>query len=102
MVYHGKMDMQKTWKFSEPKNVAVITTKKILIRESDIVFVSHDADDGMWQFLDSFENDETSAAIIGLGELVNIDSSVTKIADLPLGWIATRENKNADWIRYTQ
>ena len=37
--------------FSEPENTAVITCCHIIDNGADILYVSHDAEDGMWQFL---------------------------------------------------
>jgi len=86
-------------KFNEELNVMVITTKKILNKKSPILFVSHDADDGMWQFLDGKEANFDEAMIVGLEEIVNIDNSLNDIADLELGWYAWRETRTGNWIR---
>lgn len=87
------------FRFLEDKNTMVITTKDIIEKKKEIVLVSHDEDDGMWEFLDGADVAEENAAIISLTELVNIDASVNEVSDLPLGWIAYRENKEAHWIK---
>ena len=45
------------WPFSDPPNVAVFTTGQVVRGERAVLYVSHDADDGAWQFLtgDDFE-----------------------------------------------
>ena len=78
--------------FSEAKNTMVITTK-------DIVLVSHDEDDGMWEFLDGEDVKEENAVIVSLDEIVEIDDTLNELYDLLLGYIAYRENKGAEWIR---
>ena len=75
----------------------VITTKKIMNKESSILFVSHDEDDGMWEFLDGNDVNEKEAVIVSLFEIVQIDMTINQIADLPLGWIAYRENVHNKW-----
>lgn len=87
------------FKFSDDKNTMVITTKNIIQKKKDIKLVSHDEDDGMWEFLDGEEVDEKSAAIVSLFEMVLIDNSINELFDLPLGWIAYRENRNLEWTR---
>jgi len=68
-------------------------------RHSPILYVSHDSDDGMWQFLDGEEVIELDARILGLKELIDIDPSLVQLADLPIGWTAWRETKFNRWIR---
>ncbi len=87
------------FKFNEDKNTMVITTKSIMQNIKDIVLVSHDEDDGMWEFLDGMDVDEENAVIVSIWEMVCIDNSVNELFDLPIGWIAYRENKNGRWIR---
>ncbi|MGO4185903.1 hypothetical protein AB4Z17_32735 [Paenibacillus sp. TAF43_2] len=57
--------MERLWPFEDPENVAVITTQKIMNKHSPILYVSHDSDDGMWQFLDGEEVIELDARILG-------------------------------------
>jgi len=87
------------WPFEDPENVAVITIYKIMKCESPVLYVSHDDEDGMWQFLDGSEVREEDACILSLKEMINIDPSLIKLYDLPLGWIAWRETQNSEWIR---
>ena len=87
------------FKFLEDKNTMVITTKDIIKRQKEILLVSHDIDDGMWEFLDGDEVNEDSAMIVSISEIVGIDNTINELFDLPLGWIAYRENKNEKWIR---
>ena len=39
------------WPFDDPPNVAVVTTRDVTEDKVPILFVSHDRDDGAWQFL---------------------------------------------------
>ena len=84
------------WKFEDPQNTAVITSRRILSKINGILEVWHDADDGMWQFLDGNEIHEGDAVMVSLKEIVTIDSSVNLLSNLPLvvtlGEILYRKN----------
>ncbi len=85
--------------FIEQGNTMVITTKDIILGMKPILLVSHDLEDGMWEFLDSEDVDENNARIVSLDEMLKIDSSITGLHDLPLGWIAYRSDINDSWIK---
>jgi len=90
------------WKFLEPPNMAVITDKRILSGEEWIAFVSHDDEDGAWQFHilnGSRTLSETDGAVVSLREIIELDRSVEQLADLPLGWHARRGEPDAPWKR---
>ncbi len=87
------------YNFIDEKNTMVITTKKIINQEANILLVSHDEDDGMWEFLDGDGIKEEDAMIVSLLEIVQIDATVNQIADLPLGWIAYRDNIQCKWLK---
>ncbi|WP_208646379.1 hypothetical protein [Mesorhizobium waimense] len=59
--------------------------------------MSHDDDDGSWQF----HNDETGTVderdimIVGLQNVVQRDESILALADLPEGWHAWRSSKSS-------
>jgi hypothetical protein len=86
-------------KFSESGQTAVFTTKFVIEDGSDITTVYHDADDGAWQFLssDEYENFEEVARVVSLDAIIEIDSSLLEISDLPPGFMAFRPDKSADW-----
>jgi hypothetical protein len=83
--------------FKEQDNTMVITTKDIISGKKPILLVSHDYEDGMWEFLDNDNVDEKSARIVSLAEILKIDSSLNDLHDLPLGWIAHRDNIKDFW-----
>ena len=87
------------YKFLDDKNTIAITTKKIVSRQSEILLVSHDEHDGMWEFLDGEDVCEENAVVVSMFEMSQIDESINELYDLPLGWIAYRENKTTEWIR---
>ena len=81
--------------FSDLPNVAVITSKQIINHLNWIGYVSHDEEDGGWQFLelDRSGKSEDDAMIVALNEIIEFDPSIKEVADLPLGWYATRDTK---------
>ncbi|MER8446094.1 hypothetical protein NKH52_23155 [Mesorhizobium sp. M1066] len=88
------------WKFEDPKNLAVISTRKIFRGSGWIAYASHDADDESWQFYgDEAEVDHDDLILVGLFEVVELDKTVAQLADLPLGWHARRDTKSSPWRR---
>ena len=75
----------------------VLTTRKILSGESNVLFVSHDSDDGIWQCLDGELVREEDACIISFEEMVDIDKTIHQIRDLPLGFCAYRTDIAREW-----
>jgi len=86
-------------KFKEGLNTAVFTTKFVVHDKKEITHVYHYLEDGAWQFSseDNFENYEEIALILSLDEIIQLDSSILGVADLPLGFVATRKSKADDW-----
>jgi hypothetical protein len=90
------------WLFSEPPNLAVIASKTIF-EGAYIGFVSHDADDGGWQFIAAAgETNEVDAMLVSLQSVVDHDPTIKLLADLPLGWVAERHSADEPWYRYRQ
>jgi hypothetical protein len=69
---------KKQKKFQEPGNTAVFTTKYVIRDKKPITYVTHDEEDGAWQFFssDEFENFEEVAMVVALAEIVAIDPSL--------------------------
>ena len=89
----------KEWTFLEPQNVAVFTTYKVVSENHPILYVCHD-DDGVWQFHTGADVNEEDAKIVALSEIVRRDRSILDLADLQIGWSATRTSQNDDWQRF--
>ncbi len=64
-----------------------------------ILYVSHDDDDGAWQMLTNDAADMSQAMIVALVQLIERDRTLIELADMPLGWSASREDANSPWIR---
>ena len=87
-----------TWPFEDPPNTASITTRQVL-DGSPILHVTHDADDGGWQFLCGTTEDPADARVVGLGRMFARDPSLGELADLPEGWRAWRAAPGRVWER---
>lgn len=89
------------WQFNESPNMAVIANRKIVLDGEWIAYVSHDSDDGAWQFHTNQPEpvSEGDAMMVSLQSIVRLDPTVLNLADLPLGWHAWRASKEAAWQR---
>lgn len=91
--------MPADWPFTDAENLAVFTLKRIVRGESPILRVTHDEDDGGWQFLDGGEIAVEEASLVSLRQMTRIDPSILELADLPLGWVADRAGPGEPWQR---
>jgi hypothetical protein len=94
--------MSDRWLFHDPPNVAVITTVSIMQGEKNILRVIHDEDDGGWLFLEEKPVSDEEAVVVSLRTIVNRDTTINDLVDLPLGWMAWREAVNQPWFRAKQ
>jgi len=88
----SKMDEKETkFKFTESKNKAVFTCKHVLDDKEPILYITHDSDDD-WQFLCG-RNDHTEedGKIISLKNAVDIDTTINKLFEMPIGLGAERK-----------
>ena len=86
------------WPFENGPKTAVITTRQIL-EGAPVLSVSHDADDGSWQFMPGTTVTSDDARIVGLGEMCKRDPTLRELGDLPEGWRATRARPGGSWHR---
>jgi hypothetical protein len=94
----GPEGTTEDWPFDQGPNTAAITVRAVL--EGDpILHVSHDEDDHGWQFLDGREVVVDEGRLISMAEALDRDPTLREVADLPPGWIASRENASAAWVR---
>ncbi|GAA6184918.1 hypothetical protein NBRC116595_21660 [Aliiglaciecola sp. NS0011-25] len=87
------------WPFDQAENVAAITTKQVVEASFPILMVVHYEDDDSWAFTCGTTNKSEDLMIVGMGEIVSLDSTLHSIADLPPGWSAVRESVNSEWVR---
>ncbi len=89
----------KTFKFKDEEDTIVFSSRQIINAKEPILYVSHDIEDGSWQFHNGCNVDFEQAVIVSLHEIVELDNSISQLANLPLGWIAIRESIDDEWIR---
>nr|WP_302105382.1 hypothetical protein [uncultured Duncaniella sp.] len=92
----------KSFPFSDAPNTAVITCAHIVDDKEPILFVSHDIEDGMWQFLCGREHSDNEAKIVSLKYVFELDPTIGLLKDLPCGYCAERESLNDKWKIYRQ
>jgi adenylate cyclase class IV len=91
--------MEQAWRFADPEDTTVITLERILQGESALLLVTHDLEDGAWQFLDGGHVFDDDGTVVCLGEMVQFDPSLEALADLPAGWFAWRSAPDQAWQR---
>ena len=84
--------------FYDAPNTATIICCHIINGEEPILFVSHDEDDGMWQFLCGKAHETDDAKLVSLKSVFELDNSIGNLVDMPCGYYATRENQEDNWV----
>jgi len=98
MTSHPHTFAPSEWPFSDPTDVAAITTRPVLEEGHPILLVTHE-DDGDWQVLCGTTNDSADGRVVCLGCLFIRDRSIGELADLPRGWRAWRDSVTSAWQR---
>ena len=84
--------------FDDAPNTMAIICSHILEQGDNILYVSHDEDDRMWQFLCGKSHEINDAKLVSIEEVFALDNSISNIADMPCGYVATRKNATSKWI----
>ena len=93
--------LERYWDFPAPENAGCFSLKKIVFEDKPVLHVNHDKD-GDWQFLGLEDADETDIALVHVSHLLDKDSTLTEISDLPRGWHAWREEIGGKWTKEIQ
>ncbi|EUJ10736.1 hypothetical protein Meth11DRAFT_1564 [Methylophilaceae bacterium 11] len=91
--------MKTSWKFDQARNVATVTTKKVMLENHPILMAVHYEEDDSWAFTCGTTNDSEDLMLVGMGEVVDLDPTLASIADLPPGWSAERTSVKSNWVR---
>jgi hypothetical protein len=76
-------------------DIAVITTRQVL-EGAPVLIVEYS--DGTWQFICGSTNDTTDGRVVGLKEILAMDTSLREpVARLRSGGIAQRSQVDAAW-----
>jgi hypothetical protein len=87
------------WPFPDPPTCVARTLRQIAQDGEGIHCVTHDAEDGCWQFLGIHYPHEKDAVMVSLEEMTILDPAILTLADLPLGWFAWRDKPADPWQR---
>ena len=77
--------VENDWPLDNPEKLAVITLDRIMDGTNPILYVTHDANDGGWQFLDGGDVTDQNAMVVSLRENTDHDATIKQLSDLPLG-----------------
>lgn len=96
----GKANAQAKKQFKDAPDTAVFTTTYVTEDNKPITYVSHDADDGAWQFFsdDDIEDFEKVATVVSLKSMVERDNTILQLADMKKGYYATRKSAKDKWV----
>mgnify|MGYP007041487884 CR=1 FL=1 len=79
-------------------DVRDINHKHIVVENGEpILYVSHDEDDGMWQFLCGKAHETDEAKLVSLKSVFDLDNSVGILKDMPCGYYAERKAQDDEW-----
>jgi uncharacterized protein DUF4262 len=87
------------WKFPNDPHTRAFVSETVNNGTEAVTYVSHDAEDGAWQFLGESMADGGGPVISCLHHPIDRDPSLAELADLPLGWFAERDRVGDPWIR---
>ena len=87
------------WKFEDPPHTRVFLSETVHKGTEAITYVSHDVEDGAWQFLGDSMDAGGGPVISCFHHPIDNDPGLMELADLPLGWYAKRNKPGEPWIR---
>jgi hypothetical protein len=90
------------WKFPDSPHTSAFLSNAVHKGSEPITFVSHDSDDGAWQFLGDSMAGESKPVMGCLHHPIDRDPSLKDLADLPLGWCGERAKPGDPWTRHKQ
>jgi hypothetical protein len=93
---------ESEWKFSDPPHTTAYLSQTVHDGSEPVTYVSHDSDDGAWQFLGNSMSEGGGPLISCLHHPIGRDASLKELHDLPLGWAAERDSPGSPWKRYEQ
>jgi len=87
------------WKFPDDPHVRVFLSESVHKGTEPVTYVSHDAEDGAWQFLGDSMSDGGGPVTSCFHHPIDCDPSLAELSDLPLGWYAGRGRVGEPWTR---
>lgn len=62
--------LAEEWPFKDPQDVATFTTSSVISGKEPILYVTHDDDDGAWQFHSGEPLTDAQPKVVSLSEIV--------------------------------
>ena len=87
------------WKFPDPPHTTVFVSEAVNSGAEPVTCVSHDLEDGAWQFLGDSMSGGREPVLVCLHHPVDNDPTLIEMADLPPGWCAERVKPGEPWLR---
>jgi len=86
------------WPFPEPPTSAAIIPLEVFQKKIPLLRVEH-REEGEWHFRNEAEQPGAERHTLPLGDVVAVFPELRAVADIPVGWIATRSGLEQDWSR---
>lgn len=90
-------DDNNGWIWDQTEDTATITTRQVAEQGLPVLVVTHFADDHSWAFTCGVSEDENDVMIVAMETIINLDPTLSEIADLEPGWSAYRDAIGAPW-----
>ena len=87
----------KNFPFNDMPNTLCFTCCHVLDNNKPILYISRD-EDGCWQFLCGQNHSQGDARVVSLSEIMSIDKTILKLADLQCGEYAQYKEDYRKWI----
>lgn len=87
------------WPFDQARNTATVSSRQVINEGLPVLSVVHYSDDHSWAFSCGTTNRAEDMMLVSMSQVIDGDSTLIAIADLPPGWSAHRSSKQDSWIR---
>jgi Domain of unknown function (DUF4262) len=88
-----------SWKFADEPHTRVFASSKVASQSEPVTYVSHDWGEGDWQFHGDSMSEGKEPVLLCLHHIIDRDPTLAELADLPIGWCASRDEEGAPWVR---
>ncbi len=87
------------WPFQEREDAAALSDAAVVDDGAPVLRVVHHSDDGGWAFLSGEPFSVDRGRLVAMREALALDPGLRDLADLPPGWVASRDHPGAAWRR---
>ena len=93
---HSHTFSENEWPFDASMNATAYSTKNIVKNGYPVLTIAHD-NEGDWQFLCGETGNPQDISIGCFGCIFELHPWIAEFSDLPLGWIAWRDDESEPW-----